>query len=63
MGGQDQNVLGVPTTNYGSTADVQSSLTFATANSSTAYFTTDMTDAYNGTYVVTLALYAKGPVY
>ncbi|KAL8278292.1 hypothetical protein RQP46_009324 [Phenoliferia psychrophenolica] len=51
MGGLDQNVLGVPTTGYGSSGDNQSALVYDIDGTSIAYFTTDLTDMYNGTSV------------
>ncbi|KAM0751042.1 hypothetical protein T439DRAFT_288209, partial [Meredithblackwellia eburnea MCA 4105] len=51
MGGLNQNVEAVPTTTYGSSGDAQNALVYNVANSSTAYFTTDMTATYNGTSV------------
>lgn len=55
LGGLDQNVLAIPTTTFGSTNDNQSSLVYNVGNSSTAYFTSNLTALYNGTYVLLLA--------
>ena len=48
MGGLNQNVEAVPTTTYGSSGDNQTDLVYNCANSSTAYFTADLTSTYNG---------------
>lgn len=44
MGGLDQNVLGVPTTGYGSSGDNQTALVYDIDGTSIAYFTADLTD-------------------
>lgn len=49
MGGLDQNVNAVPTTGYGSTGESQNAFHYTAPQTSTAFFTTDMTAAYNGT--------------
>ncbi|KAK4704474.1 diacylglycerol diphosphate phosphatase / phosphatidate phosphatase, partial [Phenoliferia sp. Uapishka_3] len=49
MGGKDQNVEAIPTTTFGSSGDVQTSLVYNCANSSTAYFAANLTSTYNGT--------------
>lgn len=51
FGGLNQNVLGVPSTSYGSSGDAQSALDYTPETTSTAYFTTNMTPMYNGTCV------------
>ncbi|KAK4703243.1 hypothetical protein P7C70_g2976, partial [Phenoliferia sp. Uapishka_3] len=51
MGGLDQNVLGVPTTGFGSSGDNQASLVYDINGTSVAYFTADLTAMYNGTSV------------
>lgn len=51
MGGLDQNVLGVPSTDFGTTGEVQDALVYNAPNASTAYFTADLTAQYNGTWV------------
>ena len=56
MGGLDQNVLGVPTTGFGSSGDNQSSLIYNIDGNSIAYFTADLTAMYNGTCVSVLVL-------
>lgn len=48
MGGQNQNLSAVPTTTFGSSGDNQTSLVYNVANSSTAFFTADLTSTYNG---------------
>ena len=50
MNGFDQNVLGIPTTGFGSSGDNQTAFAYTPVNSSTAFFTTDLTEMYNGTY-------------
>jgi len=45
--GQNQLVTALPPTNYDSTGDEQSSLTYTPGSNSAAYFWTDMTSAYN----------------
>ncbi|KAL8292314.1 hypothetical protein RQP46_001780 [Phenoliferia psychrophenolica] len=52
MGGLDQNVLGVPTTGYGSSGDAQTELEYSINGTSVAYFTADLTNMYNGTSVL-----------
>ncbi|KAG0658780.1 hypothetical protein C6P46_005645 [Rhodotorula mucilaginosa] len=45
----DQVVTGVPTTKFESTGEAQDALDYAPANSSTVYFTTDLSEMYNST--------------
>lgn len=47
----DQVVTGVPTTKFESTGEAQDALDYAPANSSTVYFTTDLSEMYNSTTV------------
>mgnify|MGYP001580749331 FL=1 len=58
MGGQNQNVEGIPTTTFQTTGEKQDALVYTPANSSTAFFTTDMTEMYNGTCVGSLLVWA-----
>ena len=49
IGGRNQNPLAAPPTTYGSTGEAQTSLLYNPANSSTAYFTADLSTSYNDT--------------
>ncbi|KAM0750669.1 hypothetical protein T439DRAFT_289176 [Meredithblackwellia eburnea MCA 4105] len=51
MGGQNQNVNAVPTTEFGSSGEQQDGLVYKPANASTAFMTADLSTAYNGTSV------------
>ena len=49
MAGLDQNVSGViPATAFGTTGENQTSLVYTPSNSSTAYYSADLTEIYNG---------------
>ncbi|GAA5829964.1 hypothetical protein JCM11251_007950 [Rhodosporidiobolus azoricus] len=46
---QNQNVDGVPVTNFGTTNDTQDALVYTAPNASTAFFTAELTSFYNDT--------------
>lgn len=53
LNAENQLVTANPSSNFGTTGDVQGSSTvYQVANGSTAYFVTDMTTAYNNSYVI-----------
>ncbi|GAA6060416.1 hypothetical protein JCM10212_002184 [Sporobolomyces blumeae] len=47
--GSNQNVAGQPTTAFDTTGEAQDALVYNVANSSTAYFTADLSEMYNDT--------------
>ncbi|BGP24134.1 heparinase II/III family protein [Rhodotorula toruloides] len=56
IGDADQNVAGVPQTTFQSTGEAQDALDYTPANSSTAFFTADLSEMYNSTTSVKRAI-------
>lgn len=51
IGDADQNVAGTPQTTFQSTGEAQDALNYTPTNSSTAFFTADLSEMYNSTTV------------